>query len=371
MVITSLNTGGAESYLLATLNRLVVEPAEVRVLCCQSSGELAVKIEALGVTVEMAALNTAKLWTTLATLSRSIQFKPHLIHSWMYHGIFFSLPVKLFWPKADWLWSIRNPSVDSPHLPWTTKRLTRLLTSFSQLSSQIVYNSKQAQAEHERVGFPAQKSKLIHNGFHPIASDQETRSGVRERLGFKSDHKLVLFASRYHPQKDPLTFCKTLREAKKNYPNLKCIATGLGLDKDNSNWIANLHQHQLEDTVISKGVTSELQSLMQACDALILTSKEDSFPNVIGEALSAGLPVVSTNVGDLRVLCGSLAKLSPPGDWLALSRVLIRVLSMNAVERQRFQYKAKRWIDHNFSFERQFQKLTALYPWPRSRTGQL
>ncbi len=362
MVITSLDTGGAESYLLRTLKRLVQEPVDIKVLCCASPGELSPKIEALGISVESAHLNSIRFWKALPALIKSFRFKPQLIHSWMYHGILLSAPLKVLSPKVQWLWSIRNPSVDSPHLPWTTRVLTRALPKLAFLCKDIIYNSSQAQVEHQRVGYPVEKGRLIHNGFLTVTSSQETCSQLRERLGLKSEQKWVLFASRFHPQKDPLTFCKTLQQAKKNIPNLKCIAIGQGLHKDNKDWMAALHHHQLEDTVISMGVRHDIQNWMKACDALILTSREESFPNVIGEALSLGTPVVTTKVGDQQHLCGSLVQLSPAGDWAALADTLRDVVNMNDQDRLDFQQTAKRWMAQNFSFEQKYQELVSLYP---------
>lgn len=44
----------------------------------------------------------------------------------------------------------------------------------------------------------------------------------------------------------------------------------------------------------------EVNALMYACDALLMTSRSEGSPQVIKEALACGCPIVSTDVGDVR-----------------------------------------------------------------------
>jgi glycosyltransferase involved in cell wall biosynthesis len=53
-----------------------------------------------------------------------------------------------------------------------------------------------------------------------------------------------------------------------------------------------------------KGFTrSQLTSLMQAADALILCSQREGSPQVIKEAILNGLPVVANDIGDVKAIC--------------------------------------------------------------------
>ncbi|MEM6457294.1 MAG: glycosyltransferase [Acidobacteriota bacterium] len=49
---------------------------------------------------------------------------------------------------------------------------------------------------------------------------------------------------------------------------------------------------------------ADVPRTMAACDALLMTSRHEGSPNVVKEALACGLPVVATDVGDVRARFG-------------------------------------------------------------------
>lgn len=59
----------------------------------------------------------------------------------------------------------------------------------------------------------------------------------------------------------------------------------------------------------------EVNALMYACDAFLMTSKTEGSPQVIKEAMACGLPIVSTNVGDVAERTAGLE-----GCYIAQSR---------------------------------------------------
>ena len=60
-------------------------------------------------------------------------------------------------------------------------------------------------------------------------------------------------------------------------------------------------QKQEVQLIELKGYTrDQVNALMYTCDALLLTSKTEGSPQVIKEAMACGLPIVSTDVGDVR-----------------------------------------------------------------------
>ena len=61
----------------------------------------------------------------------------------------------------------------------------------------------------------------------------------------------------------------------------------------------------VELLAIYKETQDRLALFMSACDALIFTSYQEGSPNVVKQAMACNLPIVSTDVGDVRDVIGS------------------------------------------------------------------
>ena len=69
----------------------------------------------------------------------------------------------------------------------------------------------------------------------------------------------------------------------------------------------------LQSRVLWLGERRDLHGAYNACDLATLTSSfGEAFPNVVGEAMACGVPVVATDVGDTRSIIGALGEVLPP-----------------------------------------------------------
>jgi teichuronic acid biosynthesis glycosyltransferase TuaC len=102
----------------------------------------------------------------------------------------------------------------------------------------------------------------------------EPRDAVRQRLGLPLDLRLVLFVG--NPEL-----------ARKRYPMARAAVEQVNRVFPTRLLVGWEMQHQ------------QIADLMNACDALVLTSMQEGSPNSVKEALACNLPVVAVPVGDV------------------------------------------------------------------------
>src|SRR5947207_13273212 len=61
---------------------------------------------------------------------------------------------------------------------------------------------------------------------------------------------------------------------------------------------------EIELLVVHKEPQDRLPFFMNACDALVFTSYQEGSPNVVKQAMACNLPIVATDVGDVREVIG-------------------------------------------------------------------
>jgi len=67
-----------------------------------------------------------------------------------------------------------------------------------------------------------------------------------------------------------------------------------------------LHRPEVEVVTLTAVAHGLMPLYMNACNVLLMTSLHEGSPNVVKEALACNLPIVSTDVGDVRKRIGAL-----------------------------------------------------------------
>jgi glycosyltransferase involved in cell wall biosynthesis len=180
-----------------------------------------------------------------------------------------------------------------------------------------VYVVNEAVAERYRHRFPevADRIRFLPNWadptiFRPVDERRrpEVRSALSAEMGLPAQGFIILFAGRLEGQKDPLLLVRAFAAFRARHPFAVLLLAGEGsLEQQVRRELTIAHAM---DAVRFVGTVprQRLAELMQASDAMLITSAFETGPTVGLEALACGLPVVTTAVGEVsRAVSGGNA----------------------------------------------------------------
>lgn len=185
-----------------------------------------------------------------------------------------------------------------------------------------IYVVNEAVADRYRRRFPevADRIRFLPNWadptiFRPVDDEKRDalRSALMADLDLPTDSFVILFAGRLEGQKDPILLARAFAAFRARQPSAVLLIAGEGS-----------LEHQVRHELTSANATDavrfigtvprfRLAELMQASDAMLITSAFETGPTVGLEALACGLPVVTTAVGEVsRVVAGGGAGFVAP-----------------------------------------------------------
>lgn len=142
----------------------------------------------------------------------------------------------------------------------------------------------------------------------------------------KSKDPTIIFIGRLHDVKDPFGLLEAFKLVLKDLPRARLIMLGDGpLEEDLK---IEISRSNIESRVTIHPGASDIRPFLDQARLMALASVREASPNVILEAMAAGLPVVATNVGGIPELVdeGKTGFLVPPGNPQALARAMAVIL---------------------------------------------
>jgi glycosyltransferase involved in cell wall biosynthesis len=140
------------------------------------------------------------------------------------------------------------------------------------------------------------------------------------------------------------------------------VAIGRGIVESNEELSNPVGKFGLGRQFLLLGERNDIDNVMGSLDLLISTSAwGEGFPNVVGEAMSSGVPCVVTNVGESSHLVGSSGFVVEPRDPHALGEAILCFLDLTTEEKIIRSTMAKERIANNFSMEHVGREYLHLY----------
>lgn len=328
-LITTLESGGAQ----AMLANLVTGKNSGRgvahaVVEMTAGGEYGERIQQCGIALHSLGMTRGR--TSAAAAGRFVQLlrreRPSIVQTWLYHADLLGLltvPVL----RVPVVWNVRcawHVGIDG--------FAPRMCARLSRLPAAVVVNSRAGEAVHRGVGYRPRRWCLIPNGFDlgVFRPDELARVRVRAELGLPADAILIGIIGRWDPNKDHATFLAAAAVLSRQRGDVHFVLAGEGLSSGNAAVSALIGADpQLPQRVHLLGRRADVSAVTAALDIASCTSIGEGFPNVVGEAMAAAVPCVSTDVGDAAQLVGDAQLIVPTRNPAALAAVWSRLLSMD------------------------------------------
>jgi glycosyltransferase involved in cell wall biosynthesis len=302
--ITGLGSGGAEGILL-----LLAENDEKythKVVSLSRETRNADQFRSKG--IETFCIDYTSILTIIISLikicSLPNKYKAVLIQTWMYHADFFAIFLKMLYFSKPVVWGVRNTAVISKNWGASKILMMKLLAICSRIvPSRIICCSENSIKGHIQRGYSASKFFYIPNGVDTkkfIFSDKK-RLEVRKNLQIAESEFVIGMVARWDYYKDHLTLLKSVSNIKnKNRFKFKLVLVGNNIESSNETLVNMIESLGLKEEVILTGNLSNVSEVYSSFDLMVLSSKGEAFPNVVVESMSCEIPVVASNVGDVK-----------------------------------------------------------------------
>ena len=355
-IIIGLDVGGAE----IALKRLVASHEGNRnyrhkVISLTDIGAIGKQLQNLDFEVYALGMRTVfdipRVTWKLARLIHANQ--PCIVQSWMYHADLIGGIVARLVGCNKVIWGVRNTDLFSNNgvsktTGWIMK-MCAVLSSY--IPHTIVCVAHRAKLVHADAGYARSKLTVISNGFEADVYEPKLsiRDSIRRSINVPIDALVIGSIGRFNEYKDHRSFISAAANLASIDSRVYFLLAGRDVDSSNVNIMHWIKETDYADRFRLLGERSDVPAILAAMDIFCLHSKSEGFPNVLGEAMCAGLPSVATDVGDVAVLLGEGGLVVSPHDTEALTQSLLTMAQYSSETRTLFGKIARTRIKENYS----------------------
>lgn len=327
LVIRSLSNGGAERQLALLARELHLRGYDVRVGVLYRQGSYIGELREAGVPI--VDFSKQGRWDVLGVLKRILAFladqRPKVVYSFMQAENVLLLALKPWIRRysGGLVCGLRVASHNPRSHGLASWMLNVAQKHLLPLADLVISNSAKALSE-MHASLPKGRGLLVPNGIEieRFTPSPEARSTHRANWGLANQDIAIGLFGRLDPQKNHRLAVEALALLKASQPSAKLVCVGSGSDDYRAGVQAHAERLGVGDRLIWTGAVADMAAAYAAIDVLCLASLAEGFPNVLGEAMSAGLPCVATDVGDCAAVLGDCGWIVPSGDAEGLATAL-------------------------------------------------
>jgi glycosyltransferase involved in cell wall biosynthesis len=230
------------------------------------------------------------------------------------------------------------------------KIIKRKKRIYSLATHVIVLNEYGRKDAIKYYSIPGKKIYKIYNGIHS-AGFKKVNSGIV---------KSIRFIGRLDNSKGVDILIKAFAKVYTENKNLLLEIAGKGSEEENLKTITK--GERLEDAVKFHGYFNhyaEAEKFISEAYCLVVPSRIDNFPNVILEALSAGVPVIASNAGGVPdMIEDEMEGYLVENENIEAFSAAIKKMTGNPEIRNKMALKARKSYEEKFTLEKHVSNVT-------------
>jgi glycosyltransferase involved in cell wall biosynthesis len=314
-----MHTGGAQTQWAALLGALAERGVPARLLALAERGRMYERLEQEGVDVRFAGMRGRGDLAGLRRALTAAEPRPTLLVT---YGVSAQLVGLLMARRAS------APLLVTEHTPLLpdgsllpARRHQRVVTRLvaRAVDRVVAVTARQVEPLAE-LGYRRERIDVIPNGvFAERLRPRVARADTRAALGFSEGDFAVLAPAALRPEKRLELFIDAVAAARATTPDIHGIVAGAGREHE---WLEE--RARRSGAVRLLGARNDLPDLIEAADAVCLSSDAEALPMAALEAMCLGRPVVATDVGGIAeaVIPDETGVLVEPGDVEGLAEAL-------------------------------------------------
>lgn len=353
-MIDSFKVGGAEKLQLTFAEAIRSQNVKLTVLCLRNQYDpMRAELEALGarvVVIEGASLLDPRRLRHLIRFFK--EYPQDVIHAHLTTANILGTWV------GRWLGLPSIATLHSTSLETGLRGRMELLTMHHLTDKVVAVGHSVKDAYQEAV--PASKLTVLPNAVKllPQLSLAE-RTSVRHEVTGDPNRCILIAVGRLVAAKGYEDLITAFAQVQQSFKNATLLIVGDGPMRVVME--AKIREHGMEDHIRLLGQRSDVPRLLAAADVFVSSSHWEGLPVSILEAMSAGLPIVATSVGDIpHVLRDGLGIVVPTKQPDELAMALCAMLGDHQ-KRVRMGQAAREHVQLHYSTDRWIQRWMELY----------
>jgi len=236
---------------------------------------------------------------------------------------------------------------------WSLPKADRLVTVCNAFARELAGTTR----------VPIEKIAVRHNSVRPQPPPAaEAVQNLRTSLGIADHERVVLAVGRLSREKAQIDLISAFKLMRDNNPQLKSKVVIVGDGPERATLAAAVRSCGFEKDVVFAGQQSEVRPYYAMAEVFVLPSHSEGSPNVLLEAMAAGVAIVATTVGGVPEMIedNQSALLVPANNPSGLSAAISRLLTDDDLA-GRLTSNASALVVNRFSPEEYVRSLMKIY----------